>query len=125
MTFARSQKGMSLLGWVVVLTIVAFFASTAFKMLPHYMDFWSLEKAIESVENDRALGVVTVADFYNHVEKSMQINGVRELDSKEILDINLEGEDFLVHLQYEKREPLIENLDLVAKFDKEFRIRSQ
>jgi len=125
MKFAHSQKGMSMLGWVVVLTIVAFLASTTLKMLPHYMDFWSLENAIKSVETDRALGITTVSDFYSHVDKSMQINGVRELSSKDILEIKLEGGDFLVHLKYEKREPLIQNLDLVANFDKEFRIRAQ
>ena len=46
MTFARSQQGLSILGWLVVLAVVAFFASTAFKMLPHYMDYMSLEKII-------------------------------------------------------------------------------
>ncbi|MDG1581695.1 DUF4845 domain-containing protein [Pseudomonas sp. GOM6] len=125
MTFARSQKGMSMLGWMVVLALVAFFASTGFKMFPHYMDYWSLEKAIMSVETDRALDINTVQDFYSHVSKSMQINSIRDLDLKEILDIKTEGGDFLVHLKYEKREPLIENLDLVANFDKEFRIRAQ
>ena len=123
MTFARSQKGMSLLGWMVVLALVAFFASTGFKMFPHYMDYWSLEKAIMSVETDRALDIRTVQDFYSHVSKSMQVNSIRDLDLKEVLDIKVENNDFLVHLKYEKRESLIENLDLVATFDKEFRVR--
>ncbi|MFD3300611.1 DUF4845 domain-containing protein [Aquipseudomonas alcaligenes] len=125
MKLARSQKGMSMLGWLVVLALVAFLASTAFKMFPHYMDFWSLEKAIQSVETDRALDVSTVSDFYSHIDKSMQVNGIRDLSSKDIVEIKLEGGDFLVHLQYEKREPMIRNLDLVATFDKEFRIRAQ
>ena len=125
MTFARSQKGMTMLGWVVVLTIVAFLASTAFKVGPHYMDYWSLEKSIKSVETDRALGISTVSDFYSHVDKMMSVNGIRDLNLDEALDIKMEGNEFLVHLKYEKREPLIENLDLVAKFDKEFRIRAQ
>ncbi|MEO4047457.1 DUF4845 domain-containing protein [Pseudomonas sp. CAU 1711] len=125
MKFARSQKGMSMLGWMVVLALVAFFASTAFKMLPHYMDFWSLEKAITSLETDRAAEVRTVRDFYAHVEKAMQVNGIRDIKLDDVLEVQLEGNEFLAHLQYEKREPLIQNLDLVANFDKEFRIRAQ
>ena len=35
----------------------------------------------------------------------------------------IENNEFQVHLKYEKREPLIENLDLVVNFDKEFRVR--
>lgn len=125
MMFARSQKGMSLLGWMVVLALVAFFASTAFKMFPHYMDYMALEGMITKVETDPSLQVTTVRDFYDHVEKNMKINSIRDLDLEQALDIKLENNEFVVHLKYEKREPLIENLDLVANFDKEFRIRAQ
>ncbi|MFG0379782.1 DUF4845 domain-containing protein [Pseudomonas sp. zbq_18] len=125
MTLARSQKGMSMLGWMVVLALVAFFASTGFKVLPHYMDYMTLEGMIEKVETDPSLGIRTTRDFYEHVEKGMAVNGIRDLKLEDVLDIKLDGGDFLVHLQYEKREHLIENLDLVANFDKEFRIRAQ
>ncbi|WP_437883060.1 DUF4845 domain-containing protein [Pseudomonas sp. LRF_L74] len=125
MALARSQKGLSLLGWLVVLALVAFFASVAFKMLPHYMDYLSIEKAITSVENDKNLDVRTVGDFYSHIDKSMQINSIRDLNSRDAIEIKLQDGDFQVHLKYEKREPLIQNLDLVAKFDKEFRVRAK
>ncbi|MBB2494821.1 DUF4845 domain-containing protein [Aquipseudomonas ullengensis] len=125
MTFARSQKGMSFLGWMLILAVVAFLASTAFKMFPHYMDFMSLEKIISSVETDQALQIRTVGEFYEHVEKGMTVNGIRDLKLEDILEVKLENNEFQVHLQYEKREHMIENLDLVANFDKEFRVRAQ
>ena len=123
MTFARSQQGLSILGWLVVLAVVAFFASTAFKMLPHYLDYMSLEKIITSVETDKASDVRTVGEFYNHVSKGMQVNNIRDLNMRDALQVTVENNEFQVHLKYEKREPLIENLDLVVNFDKEFRVR--
>ncbi|WP_061243146.1 DUF4845 domain-containing protein [Ectopseudomonas composti] len=123
MTFARSQQGLSILGWLVVLAVVAFFASTAFKVLPHYMDYMSMEKIITSVETDKAADVRTVGEFYNHVSKGMQVNNIRDLNMRDALQVKVENNEFLVHLKYEKREPLIENLDLVVNFDKEFRVR--
>ncbi|WP_457787659.1 DUF4845 domain-containing protein [Pseudomonas sp. PL-6] len=123
MTFARSQQGLSILGWLVVLAVVAFFASTAFKMMPHYLDYMSMEKIITSVETDAAQEVRTVGDFYNYVSKGMQVNNIRDLNLRDVLKVKVENNEFLVHLKYEKREPLIENLDLVANFDKEFRVR--
>jgi hypothetical protein len=125
MKFAHSQKGLSLMGWLVVLAVVAFLASTAFKMFPHYMDYMSLEKMITEVDSDPSLQIATVRDFYDHMEKGVQVNNIRGLKLKEVVQIKLENNDFVVHLQYEKREPLIQNLDLVANFDKEFRIRAQ
>ncbi|HEY1026771.1 MAG TPA: DUF4845 domain-containing protein [Pseudomonas sp.] len=123
MTFARSQHGLSILGWLVVLAVVAFFASTAFKVLPHYLDYMSMEKIIKSVETDRAADVRTLNDFYTHVNKGMQVNNIRDLNMDDILEVKVENNEFRVHLKYERREPLIENIDLVVNFDKEFRVR--
>ncbi|MGH8353064.1 MAG: DUF4845 domain-containing protein [Pseudomonas sp.] len=123
MTFARSQKGLSILGWLMVLALVAFFASTAFKVIPHYLDYMSLEKIITSVETDKASEVRTVGEFYDHVSKGMQVNSIRDLDLEKALKVTIENNEFKAHLKYEKREPLIENLDLMVHFDKEFRVR--
>ncbi|WCD78932.1 DUF4845 domain-containing protein [Pseudomonas sp. TUM22785] len=123
MTFAHSQRGLSILGWLIALAVVAFLASTAFKFIPHYMDYYALEKMIKSVENDRAQGISTPADFISHLNKGMQVNSIRDIDLSKALQVRIENNDFLVALKYEKREPLIGNLDLVVHFDKEFRVR--
>jgi hypothetical protein len=123
MKFASSQKGMSVLGWMTMLALVAFLASAVFKMVPHYMDYSALQKAIMSVETDKAAQISTVPEFYSHISKSMTINGVRDLKLDEILTVVIEENEFRAHLKYETREALIENLDLVARFDKEFRVR--
>ncbi|HLA30150.1 MAG TPA: DUF4845 domain-containing protein [Pseudomonas sp.] len=123
MKLARSQKGMSILGWLMVLAFVAFFASAVFKVLPHYLDYMSMDKIIMSVETDRAKQISTVPAFYSHVSSGMQVNNIRDLNLEEALKVKLENNEFRAHLKYEKREPLIENIDLVVRFDKEFRVR--
>ncbi|HTN32030.1 MAG TPA: DUF4845 domain-containing protein [Pseudomonas sp.] len=125
MTFAHTQKGLSLLGWLMVLAVVAFFASTALKVVPHYLDYLSMEKVIASVATDQAAQIHSVGDFYTHVGKGMQVNNIRDLDLRQALTVKVENQYFHARLQYEKREPLIRNLDLVVRFDKEFRVRAQ
>jgi len=119
----HSQKGMSLLSWLVVLGLVAFFASAAFKVLPHYFDNMALEKLITSVETDKAANIRSINEFYSHVSKGMQVNSIRDLNLQDALKVKMENNEFRAHLKYEKREPLIENIDLVVRFDKEFRVR--
>jgi|SRR3990167_9593038 len=123
MKFARSQKGMSILGWLMVLALIAFFASAAFKVLPHYFDYMSLEKIITSVETDKAMEIRSVGEFYGHVIRGMEVNSIRDLNLKDALKVTIENNEFRAHLKYEKREPLIQNIDLVVRFDKEFRVR--
>ena len=123
MKSAHSQKGMSILSWLMVLALVAFFASAAFKVLPHYFDYMSMEKLITSVETDKAANIRSINEFYSHVSKGMQVNSIRDLNLQDALKIKAENNEFRAHLKYEKREPLIQNIDLVVRFDKEFRVR--
>lgn len=123
MKLARSQKGMSILGWLMVLAFVAFFASAAFKVMPHYFDYMSMEKIITAAGTDKTQPVTTVGDFYNHVDSGMQVNSIRDMKLEDVLKVKIENNEFHAHLKYEKREPLIENIDLVVRFDKEFRVR--
>ena len=123
MTLTRSQQGMSVLSWMVMLAVVAFLASAVFKMVPHYLDYMSMKKIITSVETDKVADIRTVGDFYTHVSKGMSVNSIRDLDLEKSLKVTIENNEFRAHLQYERREALIENLDLVARFDQEFRVR--
>lgn len=123
----HKQKGMSFFGWLAILVLIAFFASAAFKLIPHYLDNQALEKAIMAIEEDKAVGdkIVTVGDFYSHISKSMQINSIRDLKMEDALVVTKNNNDFIAHLKYEKREPLIKNIDLVVTFDKEYRVRAK
>jgi hypothetical protein len=123
----HKQKGMSFFGWLAILVLVAFFASAAFKLIPHYLDNRALEKAIMAIEEDKTVGdrVVTVGDFYGHISKSMQINRIRNLKMDDILTVTKNNNDFIAHLKYEQREPLIKNIDLIVSFDKEYRVRAK
>jgi hypothetical protein len=122
MTFAGSQKGLSFFGWLVVLAIVAFAATTGAKVIPHYLDYMAMKKIIEQAETDKTANIVTVGSFYDYVRKGMQVNNIRDLDLNNALSITAENGRFLAHLKYEKRESLIQNLDLVVKFDREFSV---
>lgn len=124
MTFSHSQKGMSFLSWMVVLAIVAFLASMVFKMLPHYLDYMSLEKIITSAETEASHEINSVGAFYGHIGRGLEVNAIRDFDLKESVNVKFENNEFHVYLKYERREPLIQNLDLVAKFEKEFRVRA-
>lgn len=122
MTSARSQEGLSFFGWLLTLAVVAFAASVALKLVPHYLDYMSMKRIIMSVETDKAADIVTVNDFYTHVIRGMQVNSIQDLDLNKVLSVTLENNRFLAHLKYEQRDPLIQNIDLVVKFDHEFSV---
>lgn len=125
MSFAKSQKGMSMLGVMFMLGVIAFLATTVFKMAPHYIDNSALEKMITSIETEKASDIRTVGDFYARINKGLMVNNVRDFDLEKALTVKIVDGEFQAHLKYEAREQLIANLDLVALFDKKFRVRMQ
>lgn len=44
-----------MLSWIMLLAVVAFVASTGFKMFPHYFDYMSMDKIIQSVKPTKRL----------------------------------------------------------------------
>lgn len=123
MSPAPSQRGFSLLGTLLMLAVVVFLATTGARIVPHYIDYRALDKIITSIEAERGAGLSSVRDFYDYVGKGLAVNRIKDLDLERALAVRVEGEHFLIRLNYEKREPLIGNLDLVANFDKEYRLR--
>jgi len=122
MTSAGSQRGLSFIGWLLLLAVLAFAASTAAKVVPHYLDYMSLKKIIEAAGTDKAADIDNSGELYDYVAKGMQVNNIRDLDLNKALSVTTENNRLLAHLKYEKREPLIQNIDLVVKFDHEFSV---
>ena len=121
MQHIRSQQGLSLISGLFLFAVVAFVASTLFKIFPHYLDNRALEKSITQVEKDPTLNINTLSDLRAYLSKSMQVNTI-ELD-KDAIQTSQDNNTFVIKVNYEKREPLIKNIDLVLNFDKEYRVR--
>lgn len=120
----KQQNGMSMMNVLMLLVVVAFLASAAFKIIPHYFDFMAVEKMIMAIEGPAGESITSPADVYGHLSRGMEVNGIRDLNLQESFNIRQEGNDFFIKADYERRENLIKNIDLVVKFEKEFRVRA-
>jgi len=120
--FAAKQKGASFMGWLLVIILLVFFASIAFKMVPHYMDYKSIQKSIESFENAPPASVKTPKAFYSHIQKAMEINAIRNLKAEDIMKVERKGKKLIIQVDYERQEKVIKNLLLTAHFEKEYSV---
>jgi len=116
------QQGLSFLGGLLALCVIAFLASTAMKLVPHYLDYNALTKVIESIGDNPDNQIRSVSDVYSYVGKGMQVNDIRDLDLQKAMRVEVDGNHLQIRLDYEKREHLIRNIDLVVRFNRDFRI---
>lgn len=120
----HTQKGMSFFGWLAVVTLIVFGMLVATKLLPIYMDHFSLRKIVTSVNDDASINIRSIRDFQTHIDKGMTVNGIRDLKGSEIVTIVSSGTDtYSVTIKYELRAPLLRSLDLLVHFDETHIIR--
>ena len=117
----QKQRGMSLIGFVIVLSVVIFLSFLGMKIGPLYMEYYSVVSALNGVASERGSANLSPYDFtrvkvLNRLYVSYSEN-VKESDIKVT-----RGNGVHLRVSYQVREPLMGNLDVIAKFDKSVRL---
>ena len=117
----KKQSGMTLIGFIIVLSVVLFISFIGMKIAPIYLEYYSVVSAMNGVAEERGSANYSPYDIkvkvLNRLYLSYSAENVKE---KHIKLIRSKG----VHLQiaYEVRKPVIGNLDVMATFDKSVRL---
>jgi hypothetical protein len=118
---ARKQKGLSLIGFILVLSLVIFTAYIGMRIIPIYLEYYSVVSAMDGVAKERGSADWTLFDtrvsVLNRLYVSQNADNVKE---KDITVVRRNGVQLRV--AYEVRKPLIGNLDVVATFDRMVRL---
>lgn len=120
MAIVRSrQSGISFLAFLIILAVVGFFAFLFMKIYPAYYEYYNVVSAMEAIKREPAAARWSPAEILLSLEKRMYINYVEEKNvNKRSFQIKRAGNGYTLSVKYERREPLIYNLDYVAKFER-------
>jgi hypothetical protein len=117
----RKQKGLSLIGFILVLSLVIFTAYIGMRIIPIYLEYYSVVSAMDGVARERGSADWTLFDtrvsVLNRLYVSQNAENVKE---KDITVVRRNGVQ--LRIAYEVRKPLIGNLDVVATFDRMVRL---
>lgn len=117
----HSQRGISMLSWIAILLVVVFFVLFAMRTVPAYFNYYTLVQVAQGVQQDRSLRDLPAQAVRKKLDTRMRINDVDDVgdvgyDAVQIRQ-GSEGGWVLV-LDYEVREPLLGNIDLVMSFNR-------
>lgn len=116
MNSVKHQRGLSALGYLIILLIVGFFMTAAIKILPIYMESWTIKGAVQgAIESSKSEGA-SASIIRKNLSRQFTVNQVTAITAKEI-KITKKGRGYLVNANYEKRIPFIQNIDVVVKFE--------
>ena len=118
-TIPSRQRGVSFPILLMVLVVVVAAGTFAVKTVPAYLDFNTIDGAIESVLSDNKLGLKSTSEIRDGISKRLNINNVDVIDANQIR-IEKSGGRFYVAVDYKGRNDLVANIDIVMHFNKEY-----
>lgn len=111
----HSQKGMTTIGWIIVIAIFGSIVLTGLKILPMYLDYFNVKSVVDSVVTDSSLDPKSKRDLWTAISKRLLINQVRGIQRENVSFSRKEGITTIV-VDYNVEKPYIAQLYLGAHF---------
>jgi Tfp pilus assembly major pilin PilA len=116
----RTQRGVTMIGWIVLLIPIAIVGYSAIRLIPIYLNYMKIARSMEQTAQELR-GSDTQQGIRTSLEKRLDIEQVEFPDVKDFT-IRREGQSWVVEIEYEDGAPLMSNVSLAAKFKKAVRI---
>ncbi len=117
----RKQKGLTLIGFLIVLVMVLFFAFVGMRVGPIYLEYYSVVSAMDGVAAERGSSRFTPFDIKREMLDRLYLSySAENVKEKHIRILRRSGVQLRV--TYEVRKPMMGNLDVVVSFDRMVRL---
>jgi hypothetical protein len=116
----QQQKGVTTIGWLIILALIGFFVLLALRMTPSYLEYYKIASTLETMAKES--GFDTPQQIRNMAEKRFDISYVHTITTKD-LKIKPFGQHYLVTAKYESRVHLFANVFVVMTFDKQVKVK--
>lgn len=115
MKLAGRQRGITLISVIIVLAVLGFFAYIGMKLFPIYSEYYGVLQAMKTVQATPGVAQMQPDKIITILNSNFYIGYVKSVKKQNITLTRKGG--YILRVAYEVREPLIFNLDIVAKFD--------
>lgn len=118
----RTQGGMSLIGFIVVLGVVGVFLYVGMKLIPMYSEYFAVKKALSGLANEPGITTQEPARIRDLLFRRLEVSYSENVKPENVKIVRKDS-GYLMTVKYEVRRPLIANLDVVGRFDAEQALR--
>jgi len=112
----RNQGGMTLIGFVIVLAVVGFFAYIGMKLFPMYSEYYAVKQALKGLQAEPGIADQDPAKIQDLFFRRLYISYAEDVKPENVKIERIDA-GWKMSVSYEVRKPLVYNLDVVGKFD--------
>ena len=116
----RYQQGASIWMVMVILAILGFGFVFGLKLIPMYLDWWKVEKAVTGALQ-AGVGEASKREITTAIVRRLDIDGIYHMTEANLSDymlITKKGKRVTVDIDYEARDTLVGNVYMVTHFAK-------
>lgn len=121
MLLQKRQKGMTFLGYVIVLAVIGFFAIMAMKLIPIYLEYQSVVKIMNGVAAESGASTPP-ASIRSTIQKRLDVNNIERITAKDF-ELKREREGTTLSVDYEARTQFAGRLWFLLTFDHSVMLR--
>ena len=111
----RTQGGMTLIGFIIVLAVVGFFAYVAMKLVPMYSEYYAVKQALKGLQQEPGIANRDPGKIQDLFFRRLYISYAENVKPENV-KIKRIDRGWQMDVNYEVRKPLMANLDVVGKF---------
>jgi len=115
------QKGMTAIGWLLVLGLIAFFTLITLRLIPGYLEFAKVTSVLESLQDEPGITRKPKTEISKMITKRFDVNDIYKVNPK-LVKIEKGKDGLKVSIHYERREHLLGNIDVVTTFEKQVEV---
>ena len=114
----RKQRGITFLGWLILLVPVAIVGYTAIRLVPVYLNYMRVARSVDqAAETARTEQSVSAQSIRISIQKRFDIESITYPDWKDI-SITNDGSTWVIEAKYTDGTPLFANISVDIDFDK-------
>jgi Tfp pilus assembly major pilin PilA len=122
----KSQRGFTLWGWMIVISIAVFFLTLAAKLGPVYIGNYKIQSTVKALQNEPELSSKSIPDIREAVQRKFDVNNIdtpkasRCAKGDSCLKIEKTKDLLRIDANYESRVHVLGNVDAVVVFNNNF-----
>lgn len=117
-----NQQGMSLVSWLIVLSMLGFIGLFVLRLAPLYFDYYTIKDVVEDVAGEIHNDSVSKIQVWKKLSKRLNVNYIDYITSDDLSMIR-DKTGTHITLDYKKMEHFMGNIDLVVNFSTQAKVR--
>ena len=114
----RTQSGMTLIGFILVLAVAGVFIYMGMKLIPMYSEYYAVKTALRDVANESDVSQEDPGKIKDLFFRRLYISYAENVKADDVT-IARRDAGYIMTVDYEVRRPLIANIDVVGHFKAE------